>query len=174
MPDDEHESDDLFEDLDKFFAPIKDVDWDEPEERPRSGPPTSTTGEEHVTVRGEPERGRDRAPRGRPMPGDAPPCSRTTTTRIERLVRHGIARARRPGARGSRRSSEDEDDEPLVGAPAEMERPDDDQADLFARRRRGRRDVDRTVRPGRGRQEGDRPSDAELEEAAAHFSDSCG
>ncbi len=32
MPDDEHESDDLFEDLDKFFAPIKDVEWDEPEE----------------------------------------------------------------------------------------------------------------------------------------------
>ena len=34
MPDDEHESDDLFEDLDKFFAPIKDVDWDEPETPP--------------------------------------------------------------------------------------------------------------------------------------------
>ena len=32
MPDDERESDDLFEDLDKFFAPIKEVEWDDPEE----------------------------------------------------------------------------------------------------------------------------------------------
>ena len=30
MADDKHDGDDLFEDLDKFFAPIKDVDWDEP------------------------------------------------------------------------------------------------------------------------------------------------
>ncbi|HEX6265014.1 MAG TPA: hypothetical protein VF036_07015, partial [Actinomycetota bacterium] len=57
MPDDERESDDLFEDLDKFFAPIKDVDWDE-----REGTPSTTasaaqevTEEEHVTVRSEPE-----------------------------------------------------------------------------------------------------------------------
>ena len=52
MPDDEHESDDLFEDLDKFFAPIKDVEWDEPEE---AAPSTEAPGQEHVTVRGEPE-----------------------------------------------------------------------------------------------------------------------
>ena len=31
MPD-EKNGDELFEDLDKFFAPIRDVDWDEPEE----------------------------------------------------------------------------------------------------------------------------------------------
>jgi len=42
--------DDLFEDLDKFFAPIKDVDWDEPEDEPERTPPAS-----HVEVRQEPE-----------------------------------------------------------------------------------------------------------------------
>src|SRR5262245_52472891 len=53
MPDDERDSEDLFEDLDKFFAPIKDVDWDEPEE---GASPAATTDEpEHVTVRSKAE-----------------------------------------------------------------------------------------------------------------------
>ena len=44
--------DDLFEDLDKFFAPIKDVDWDEP----ASAGARETPSEEHVAVRAaEPE-----------------------------------------------------------------------------------------------------------------------
>jgi phosphatidate cytidylyltransferase len=48
VTDDKREGDELFEDLDKFFAPIKDVDWDEPEEAgPR--PPN----EEHVAVRAD-------------------------------------------------------------------------------------------------------------------------
>ncbi len=50
----EREGDELFEDLDKFFAPIKDVDWDEPEgNEPQAAP------EEHVEVQAappEPER----------------------------------------------------------------------------------------------------------------------
>ena len=49
MANDKRDGDELFEDLDKFFAPIKDVDWDEPEE-PAVAAPT----EEHVTVRTEP------------------------------------------------------------------------------------------------------------------------
>jgi len=45
---DKGDGEDLFEDLDKFFAPIKDVDWDEPEsERER------TPHESHVEVRSE-------------------------------------------------------------------------------------------------------------------------
>ena len=44
---DDKQGDDLFEDLDKFFAPIKDVDWDEPSEPEQSAPQ-----EEHVAVRG--------------------------------------------------------------------------------------------------------------------------
>src|SRR3954469_22478449 len=45
---DEKNGDELFEDLDKFFAPIRDVDWDEPEE-----PAAVTPSEEHVWVRTE-------------------------------------------------------------------------------------------------------------------------
>jgi phosphatidate cytidylyltransferase len=45
--------DELFEDLDKFFAPIRDVDWDEPDE-----PAAQAVQEEHVAVRSEPDAGR--------------------------------------------------------------------------------------------------------------------
>lgn len=41
----ERDGDELFEDLDKFFAPIKDVDWDEPEAHAPQAPQ-----EEHVEV----------------------------------------------------------------------------------------------------------------------------
>jgi phosphatidate cytidylyltransferase len=44
----ERDGDDLFEDLDKFFAPIKDVDWDEPE-----APAEREAAEEHVAVHTE-------------------------------------------------------------------------------------------------------------------------
>jgi phosphatidate cytidylyltransferase len=47
---DKGDGEDLFEDLDKFFAPIKDVDWDEPESEPERTPHGS-----HVEVRSEPE-----------------------------------------------------------------------------------------------------------------------
>ena len=47
MADDKRDGDDLFEDLDKFFAPIKDVDWDEP----ASAGARETPSEEHVAVR---------------------------------------------------------------------------------------------------------------------------
>lgn len=46
MADDKRDGDDLFEDLDKFFAPIKDVDWDEPADAGVS----TTPSEEHVSV----------------------------------------------------------------------------------------------------------------------------
>ncbi|HTG48456.1 MAG TPA: phosphatidate cytidylyltransferase, partial [Actinomycetota bacterium] len=53
MPNDKGD-DELFEDLDKFFAPIRDVDWDEPEETATQAPQ-----EAHVEVRADPA---DRAP----------------------------------------------------------------------------------------------------------------
>lgn len=49
MGNDERGGDELFEDLDKFFAPIRDVDWDEPE-----APAATVPAEEHVAVRTEP------------------------------------------------------------------------------------------------------------------------
>ena len=52
MTGDKRDGDDLFEDLDKFFAPIKDVDWDEP----ASAGARETPSEEHVSIRAdEPE-----------------------------------------------------------------------------------------------------------------------
>jgi len=45
---DKGDGEDLFEDLDKFFAPIRDVDWDEPEEATERTPQES-----HVEVRSE-------------------------------------------------------------------------------------------------------------------------
>ena len=47
MADDKPGGDDLFEDLDKFFAPIRDVDWESEE----STPVAETPQEEHVAVR---------------------------------------------------------------------------------------------------------------------------
>ncbi len=57
-------SDDLFEDLDKFFAPIKDVDWPEPDETPAPAR-AATASQEHVSVRppgSSPEPGEPVAP----------------------------------------------------------------------------------------------------------------
>ncbi|MDP9300951.1 MAG: hypothetical protein M3P43_08685, partial [Actinomycetota bacterium] len=48
MANDKGDGEDLFEDLDKFFAPIRDVDWDEPEEPTERAPQES-----HVEVRSE-------------------------------------------------------------------------------------------------------------------------
>jgi phosphatidate cytidylyltransferase len=53
MADDKRDgSDDLFEDLDKFFAPIQDVDWPEPDEA--AAPASTPSAEEHVAVHVEP------------------------------------------------------------------------------------------------------------------------
>ena len=49
MAGDKRDGDDLFEDLDKFFAPIKDVEWDEP----ASAGARTTSSEEHVSVRAD-------------------------------------------------------------------------------------------------------------------------
>ena len=48
MANDKGDGEDLFEDLDKFFAPIRDVEWDEPEESTERAPQES-----HVEVRSE-------------------------------------------------------------------------------------------------------------------------
>src|SRR2546423_12427249 len=60
-------SDDLFEDLDKFFAPIRDVDW--PGEREGQRPP----GEADVEAEApDPE---DVPPAGAEAPSSGPPAS---------------------------------------------------------------------------------------------------
>jgi phosphatidate cytidylyltransferase len=55
MADDKRDgSDDLFEDLDKFFAPIQDVDWPEPDADADVQPPPQAAAEEHVAVHVDP------------------------------------------------------------------------------------------------------------------------
>lgn len=67
MADDKRDGDDLFEDLDKFFAPIKDVEWDEPAGEGARDLPS----EEHVAVRpSEPSIG-DRVETPPPSPGES-------------------------------------------------------------------------------------------------------
>jgi phosphatidate cytidylyltransferase len=159
VPDDERESDDLFEDLDKFFAPIKDVEWDEPED---ATPPGETPGEEHVVVRREPEPVVTVPPVAGQEPGAA-----TFEDDDEEDSGDWYDTASLDPVDQALGGSEAREDEAVVGTPAEMERPDDDQSDLFAR------PAAEDDWPAEG-QEGERPSDAELEEAAAHFADSPG
>ncbi|MDH5223626.1 MAG: hypothetical protein OEW46_02525, partial [Actinomycetota bacterium] len=58
MANDKRDGDDLFEDLDKFFAPIKDVEWDEP----ASAGARETPSEEHVSVRADGPESEESAP----------------------------------------------------------------------------------------------------------------
>ena len=163
MPDDDHESDDLFEDLDKFFAPIKDVEWDEPEE---AASPAGPPGEEHVTVRGEPEPVVTVPPAAAETPGEADATFEDDdedeadwydTASLEPVDQ----------ALGSSGEIVEEDEQPGAGA-AEMDQPDDDQGDLFARpATQDEWPADEQA----DEQEGERPSAEELEEAAAHFAD---
>jgi len=73
MPD-EKNGDELFEDLDKFFAPIRDVDWDEPEE-----PEAVTPSEEHVSVRTEEPMAEISMP-GEPAAEPSPPAAQDEET----------------------------------------------------------------------------------------------
>jgi phosphatidate cytidylyltransferase len=161
VPDDEHESDDLFEDLDKFFAPIKDVEWDEPEDAPSSAGPPS---EEHVSVRSEPEPVVS-VPPAADMPGGADTFEdddeEDETDWYETASLEPVDQAL-----GATAEDIEDDEEQPVARAAEMERPDDDQGDLFAR-------PDATDEwPGDEGEE--RPSAEELEEAAAHFAEPAG
>jgi phosphatidate cytidylyltransferase len=161
VPDDEHESDDLFEDLDKFFAPIKDVEWDEPEDAPSSAGPPS---EEHVSVRSEPE-----PVVSVPPAADSPEGADTFEDDDEEDETDWYDTASLEPvdqALGATAEDIEDDEEQPVSRAAEMEQPDDDQGDLFAR-------PDATDEwPGDEGEE--RPSAEELEEAAAHFAEPAG
>jgi phosphatidate cytidylyltransferase len=165
VPDDEHESDDLFEDLDKFFAPIKDVEWDEPEE---AASPTVPPGEEHVTVRGEPEPVVTVPPAAAETPGGAEAAfeddDEDEADWYDTASLEPVDQAL--GASGEKGGTVEDDEQPAAGA-AELAQPDDDQGDLFAR------PAAQDEWPA-DEQGGERPSAEELEEAAAHFADPAG
>ena len=166
MPDDEHESDDLFEDLDKFFAPIKDVEWDEPEEAAPSAGPTD---EEHVSVRSDPEPVVSVPAAGPDASGGAEAFEDDDEDEDEADWYDTASLEPVDQALGASADDDGDDDEqPVVGA-AEMEQPDDDQGDLFAR------PAAADEWPAdEGADEEERPSAEELEEAAAHFADPAG
>jgi phosphatidate cytidylyltransferase len=166
VPDDERESDDLFEDLDKFFAPIKDVEWDEPEEAALL--PGGAPEEEHVTVRSEPEPvvtvpasavEEPEATAGTFEDDDEDEGDWYDTASLE-PVDQALGSA---GDVGVVRHSDE-----AVDRPAEMEEPDDEQEALF-----GRPAVEDEL-AAEEEQLGERPSDEELEEAASHFAESLG
>jgi phosphatidate cytidylyltransferase len=168
VPDDERESDDLFEDLDKFFAPIKDVDWDE-----REGAPTTTPSpgpgvseEEHVTVRDEPEQVVSVPPADDETPAtvfdddDDDDGDWYDTASLEPVGQ----------ALGGSVGSDDDADETL-GGPAVMQDAAEDEADLFASAAAA---DDEWPADEVEDQQAARPSGAELEEAAAHFAETLG
>lgn len=153
MADDKQNGDDLFEDLDKFFAPIKDVDWDEPSSPATREPST----EEHVSVHAS-------EPASTDLPASAPdePPTRTQDPGVE---------------------TEDEDeswydtsvmdsiealDEPeVVEVLVEEPQQEDDQADLFADEPGPAASVELPLpEPVHA------PSEADLEAAAEHFAGS--
>lgn len=165
MANDKGDGEDLFEDLDKFFAPIKDVEWDEPEEpASRAGPP----GEEHVTVRGEPEPVVTVPPAAAETPEAAEAAFEDDDEEDEADWYDTASLEPVDQALGASPGSEEaiEDAEQPLARPAELEQPGDDQGDLFAR------PAESDDWPGE--QEGERPSAEELEEAAAHFADPAG
>jgi len=143
--------DELFEDLDKFFAPIRDVDWDEPDEAATQAPQ-----EAHVEVRAEPSE-RSPEPTGElpavaaeePDAGDAWYDSGALAP-IDEL----LGEPEPVAVDDDVVLVVDEDDdlrEDAVGQHGLFEDDDDDDADGFV---------------------SDAPSDEDLEAAAAHFSGS--
>jgi phosphatidate cytidylyltransferase len=160
VADDKPGGDDLFEDLDKFFAPIRDVDWESEE----AAPTPDTPHEEHVAVRPS-----DPGPiviAGEPEATVAPPSSvvdddddddgswydTSVLEPIDELMGEAI---------------EDEDIEiaagPDVGGSVDELGSSTDQGDLF--------DVPEATGEG-SFVDDETPSAEDIEAAAEHFSDS--
>jgi phosphatidate cytidylyltransferase len=154
VPDDKPGGDDLFEDLDKFFAPIRDVDWESDEASATADDPQ----EEHVAVRSsdtdpvviadDAEATDVGAPSAAGDEDDEDAWYDTSVLEpIDELMGEAI---------------EDEDLEPDAGIDVEGVVVATDQGDLF----------DVPEASDEGPAEGDTPSAEEIEAAAEHFSDS--
>jgi phosphatidate cytidylyltransferase len=169
MANDERRGDDLFEDLDKFFAPIKDVDWDE-----RETQAASTPQEEHVAVRAEPaELTSSGANPPTPASGTEPTPPATErpeadddegwydTGVLETVASLDLDEdGDENGGDDAFTAAAPGDDETVrivTGAPS----PLDEQADLFGEDEEDREPADLEA-----------PSDADLEAAAEHFAGS--
>ncbi len=149
MADDKRDGDDLFEDLDKFFAPIRDVDWESEEPSPAEATPQ----EEHVAVH---------VPEAEPeelVPADVSPATIT-----------GQAENQDEDAEDADGSWYDtsvlEPIDDLIGEPAQEPGADADQGGLF----------DAAPADDAGEtppsSDDDTPSEEEIEAAAEHFAGS--
>jgi phosphatidate cytidylyltransferase len=144
MADDKRDgSDDLFEDLDKFFAPIQDVDWPEPDAPEPASPPAPA--EEHVAVHIEPA-----APAAEERPAEEPIVV-ATTEEDAAWYDTGVLETG---------DAADEDQE--AATPPAVE----GQATLLGEAAQG------DAEDGWATQDEDEPSPSDLEAAAAHFAGS--
>jgi phosphatidate cytidylyltransferase len=157
VTDDKPGGDDLFEDLDKFFAPIRDVDW-ESDETPQ---PSETPQEEHVAVRtpetsseaGEPVEESAAAPSSNDEEDDDDDGESWYDTSVLEPIDELLGT-----------SAGDDDAEDVDGAEEIVEtipeaNDDADQAGLF----------EAPESMDEGVSEDDEPSGSELEAAAEHF-----
>jgi phosphatidate cytidylyltransferase len=151
VADDKREGDELFEDLDKFFAPIRDVDWDEPEQTASQAPQ-----EAHVEVH---------APSEEPVP-----TAEDEGSEDEAWYDTGQIEPVEPEVKTE---SERVDDEELVVVEAEAA---PGQGDLFEdEEERDEWPLDEEIEEGVVDEvpaPADVPTDADLEAAAEHFAGS--
>lgn len=158
MTDDKPGGDDLFEDLDKFFAPIRDVDW-ESDETPQA---SETPQEEHVAVRA-PE-----TSSGAGVTAEDPEAAPSLDDEddedeswYDTSVLEPIDELLGSSADDADNAEDDEIDEEIVATIPEAS-DDTDQAGLF----------DAPDAVDEGSMEDDEPSGSDLEAAAEHFAGS--
>jgi phosphatidate cytidylyltransferase len=158
VTDDKPGGDDLFEDLDKFFAPIRDVDW-ESEETPQA---SETPQEEHVAVRASDTPlgtgGSATEPAATPSLDEDDDESWYDTSVLEPIDELSGTSA----DDGAEDEGEDEDIEEEIIAAIPEASDDTDQTGFF--------DAPDTVDAGSA--EVDEPSESDLQAAAEHFAGS--
>jgi phosphatidate cytidylyltransferase len=101
VPEDDErtEGEDLFEDLDKFFAPIQDVDWPEPSRRADAPPAEASPGRPRVPER-EPEEAEHAPEAAEEMPVEPAGAGRGSTTGKETAASDESEEPGRPAAEG--------------------------------------------------------------------------
>jgi phosphatidate cytidylyltransferase len=158
VTDDKPGGDDLFEDLDKFFAPIRDVDW-ESEETPQV---SETPQEEHVAVRAsETSSGAGGTPESAATPSLDDEDDDEDGSWYDTSVLEPIDELLGSSADDAADAADDDIDEDIVASIPEAS-DDTDQAGLF----------DGSDAVDEGSMEDDEPSESDLEAAAEHFAGS--
>ncbi len=162
VTDDKRDGDELFEDLDKFFAPIRDVDWDEPEE-----PAAQAPHEEHVEVRPSESVAPSEQVEAEPEPPESEP--EAPETEAEEGAWYDTGRIEPVEAEGTTGDQEGGDEiTVLEGSQEEAAWPAEEEPE-----------ESRTIvlespvdEAEEGPLAGERPSDEDLEAAAEHFAGS--